>query len=191
MIESSLTISPALTISPEESTGTALLKPLSEWYAVAVKARHEKCVAEILGHKGLTAWLPMQERTHYYGQWRRVHQLPLFPGYVFCQLSLTAHMPVVTTPGVLRIVGAGRNPAPLDETEIQSIRTAAERNALLSSCEYLEGGQRVRIVAGPLAGVSGTVVSASRPFRVRLAVTLLQRAVLLEIDSDQLALEYV
>jgi transcription antitermination factor NusG len=165
-------------------------EPASQWYAVAVQARHEKCVAGMLEHKGLTAWLPMQERTHYYGKRRRIHQLPLFPGYVFCRLD-GAHMPVLTTPGVLRIVGCGRNPAPLDRTEIESIVTAAEKRAHLSSCEYLEGGQRVRIMDGPLEGVAGTVVNSSRPFRVRLAVTLLQRAVLLEIDSDQIALEYL
>jgi transcriptional antiterminator NusG len=165
--------------------------PASNWYAVAVQARHEKCVAGILAHKGLPAWVPMQERTHYYGNRRRVHQIPLFPGYVFCRLAAALHLPVLTTPGVLRIVGTGRHPVPLDESEIQSILTAEEHRARLTSCQYLDGGQRVRIIAGPMAGVSGTVVNASRPIKVRLAVTLLQRAVLLEIDSDQLALEYV
>jgi transcription antitermination factor NusG len=177
--------SPRLT-HPEASTDLE-----APWFAVAVKPRHEKCVTRLMEYKGITSWLPIEERTHRYGVRLRKFEVPLFPGYVFCQLQPAAHMPVVTTPGVLRIAGIGRTPIPLDQAEVQSIRTAALRRAHLRPCEYLEGGEQVRIVAGSLAGVTGTVVSTVRPFRVRLSITLLQRAVLLEIDSDDVIVEYV
>ena len=41
--------------------------------------------------------------------------------------------------------------------------------------------------AGPLAGIEGIVVSAKRPLRLILSVSLLQRSVLLEVDSDCVA----
>jgi transcription antitermination factor NusG len=161
------------------------------WFAVAVKPRHEKAVAGALEQKGYPAWLPLFERVHSYQSRRRKFQIPLFPGYVFCCMQPLARLPVLTTPGVLRIVGAGRTPMPIDEAELQSVRRAVERRAVLRPAFPMESGHKVRIAEGPFAGISGVVVRMRNPFRLLLSITLLQRAVALEIESDQVAIERV
>src|SRR5262249_22305278 len=129
------------------------------------------------------------ERKHRYPSRTRTFQVPLFPGYVFCHLRQPHQLPVLTTPGVLGILGVGKTPTPVENTEIESIRTAMARAALLRNCTVIQTGQRARIVEGPFAGVAGVVLSARSPLRLQLAITLLNRAVLLEIDQSDIALE--
>ena len=50
-------------------------------------------------------------------------ELPLFPGYLFCRFDVRDRLlPILTTPGVIGIVGAGKTPVPVDDEEIEAIR---------------------------------------------------------------------
>ena len=46
------------------------------------------------------------------------------------------------------------------------------------------GGEHVRIEAGPLCGVEGVLVGRKKNSRLVVSVTLLQRAIAVEIDPD-------
>jgi len=47
----------------------------------------------------------------------------LFPGYLFCRLDPRQRwLPVLTTPGVVSIVGTGKEPIAIPETEIETVR---------------------------------------------------------------------
>jgi transcription antitermination factor NusG len=94
----------------------------------------------------------------------------------------------MTTPGVVRIVGAGRTPIPVDNTEISSLKKATEAGVAMSPHHFWQSGEIGRITAGPLAGVEGVVVKSKHSLRLVLSITLLQRAVMLEIDSGSVAL---
>jgi len=92
-------------------------------------------------------------------------------------------VPVLTTPGVIRIVGAGRSPIPVEENEIESIRRAASFGARLEPHHNITAGRRVRLVEGPLAGCEGVVVEVNKGWRLVVSITLLQRSVAVEIDN--------
>ena len=51
---------------------------------------------------------------------------------------------------------------------------------------YLKAGQRVRVEYGSLAGVEGVLVREGAKHRLIVSVELLQRAVSLHIDQDQI-----
>jgi len=159
------------------------------WYALAVKARHDKSVARTLQNKGYEALAPTYRKRHVYGSRSKETELPLFPGYVFCLLDLSRRLPVLTTPGVIQFIGAGRMPLPIDETEISSLRQAILAGATLQPYPFLQAGRRVRIEEGSLTGVRGVVVSLKQGPRVVISISLLQRSVLLEIDCGRLSLE--
>jgi transcription antitermination factor NusG len=162
-----------------------------KWFALVVKSRHEKAVAGLLKEKGFDSWVPTEKKTHRYQSAIKTSDIPLFPGYVFCRFDGTIRLPVLSTPGVVHVVSAGSHLLPVDDIEITSLRTAVERNAPLCPSVFLEGGSRVRIAEGPFEGVTGVVVKSCRPFRLMLSVTLLQRAVLLEIDADNVIVDRV
>lgn len=158
------------------------------WYALGVTARHEKSVARILLHKGFEAFLPVYVNRHQYARRAREFELPLFPGYVFCRFPGNARLPILTTPGVLHVVGAGREPVPVDAGEIAAIQMAASAKSRMSPCPYWKSGQKARVMDGALAGVEGIVMSEKRPEKLVLSISLLKRSVLVEIDAENVVL---
>jgi transcription antitermination factor NusG len=157
--------------------------PDRKWFALSVNVRHEKVVSQLLVNKGFETFLPLHTRRHQYDRRVRKFELPLFPGYLFCRVNPTTRLPVLTTPGVLRMIGAGRVPIPLEDNEIISLQRVANAGIPMSPHPFWQCGQRGRVTIGPLTGIEGTVVGTKQSLRLVLSVTLLQRSVLLEIDS--------
>jgi transcription antitermination factor NusG len=160
------------------------LPRIQEWYALAVKPRHDKAVSRTLENKGYQTFVPLYTKRHHYAARFKETDLPLFPGYVFCRFNPRTKLPVVTTPGVIQILGAGHVPIPVDETEIASLQTALKLQLPVQPFPFLEAGQRVRIAEGALAGIEGVVMSTKQYLRLVVSITLLRRSVLLEIDRD-------
>jgi transcription antitermination factor NusG len=158
----------------------------AKWYALAVKPRHEKVVASTLTTKGFQTFLPLYTKHHEYARCRKDTELPLFPGYVFCCFNALTRLPILTTPGVTQILGIGKTPIPLVEAEIISLQIAVEAAIGLRPFPFPQVGQKVRINEGALAGVEGVVISIKQCLRLVLSITLLQRSVLLEIDSHMI-----
>jgi transcription antitermination factor NusG len=153
-----------------------------QWFALAVKPRHDKAVARSLESKGFETFVPLFTRRRCYSTRYKDSELPLFPGYVFCRFDAGFRLPIVTTPGITQILGNGNSPSPLSETEINSLQTAVRAQLPIEPFPYLKVGQRVRIEEGVLSGVEGIVIRMKQSFRLVLSITLLQRSVLLEVD---------
>jgi transcription antitermination factor NusG len=158
------------------------------WFALVTRPRHEKVASEALTGKGLETFLPLIQRRHQYGRRSREFDVPLFPGYLFCRFHASNRLPVVTTPGIVRIVGAGASPIPVSDIELLSLQIAMRERIPAHPHEFLPGGAKVAITKGPLAGIEGIVVKERDPLRMVVSIDLLQRSVLLEIPTDRVAL---
>jgi transcription antitermination factor NusG len=153
------------------------------WFALQVKGNYESVVAAHLGGKGYEWFLPLyKSRNRWSDRWKEIKR-PLFPGYLFCELDLMNRVPILTIPGVIRIVGTSRNPVAIDETEIASIQAAVKSGLPSQPWPYLRIGRRVRIDSGPLSGLEGILLDFKGAHRLVLSVTLLQRSVGVEIDG--------
>jgi transcriptional antiterminator NusG len=155
------------------------------WYAIRVKSRHEKVVADALKYKGFEGFLPLYKRCARYAGRRRIHDLPLFPGYVFSCFDPMYRLPILVTPGVSYIIGTPDGPTALDTSEIESIRRAVELQLALQPFPYFGIGDKVCITDGALAGVEGILIESKNTIRLVLSVNLLQRSVILEIDRER------
>jgi transcription antitermination factor NusG len=174
----------AILCSPE---ATAPAADNSQWFALAVKSRWEKAVVGALETKGFQTLLPLYKKQHQYTSRFKSFELALFPGYVFCRFNVHTRLPILTTPGVTQILGAGNTPIPVCEAEIVSLLTAIRAHVPLQPFPFPQIGQRMRINRGALAGIEGIVVSFKQCLRLVLSITLLQRSVLLEIDRDHVS----
>jgi transcription antitermination factor NusG len=161
----------------------------AQWFALAVKPRFDKTVAQALERKGYDTLLPLYKKQHKYGTRSKDSELPLFPGYVCCRFDVQTRLPILTTPGVIQVLGAGNAPIPLSEVEINSLQTAMKARLPVKPFPFVDTGQMVRINSGALAGVEGIVISCKQHLRLVLSITLLRRSVLLEIDRDQVSTE--
>ncbi len=86
------------------------------------------------------------------------------------------------TPGVRQIVGVGRTPIPVEDSELEAIRQVLASGLPSQAWQYLQVGQRVRVNHGSLSNLEGILVNFKASNRIVLSVTLLQRSVAMEID---------
>ena len=156
-----------------------------QWYAVRVRSQHEDMVARHLRVRGLEAFLPLYRENRRWSDRFKEVELPLFPGYVFCQFDATCRLPVLTVPGVVHIVGAGKIPLPIDETEIEAIQAAVKSGFPAQPCSFLRMGERVKIEHGPLCGIEGILTGFRGQQRLVLSINLLQRSITVELDGEQ------
>jgi transcription antitermination factor NusG len=152
------------------------------WYALRVKHRHEKAVAQSLQAKGYPAFLPLFRARQRCSRRRTDVQMPFFPGYVFCRLNVLDRLPVLIIPGIFQIVRLGKLFAPVSETEIQSLQVVVNSDLSARPWPFLKAGQAVLIDEGPLRGLAGNLTEVGDKATLVVSVTLLQRSVAVEVD---------
>jgi len=148
------------------------------WYALQVRQKQERTVCTLLSDKGYVSYAPTYKST------------VLFPGYVFCCFDYEARDrvrnggSVVTTPGVIRILG-GIYPTPIPAEEMEAIRLGLAVSLKPEPWPF-QCGQKVKIDSGPLKGISGIVIRSDGKQRLVLSIDLLQRSVAATIEAEWL-----
>jgi len=152
------------------------------WFALSVKPRHERTSAAALRYKGYQEFVPMYRSRRRWSDRIKELELPLFAGYVFCRFDVRHRVPILSTPGVLRIIGAGREPVAVPDNEIEALQAVACSGCTVEPCPYLEAGTQVRVDEGPLRGVEGILLEIKQRERLVLSVSLLSRSIAVEVD---------
>jgi transcription antitermination factor NusG len=169
----------------EDAMSIAQPKQDSElWYAIRVRSRSELLVSTLLRDKGYQEFLPLYKASHRWSDRVKQVDLPLFPGYLFCHLDAKQRLPILTTPGVISFVGAGKTPIPVSDDEVAAIRTIVRSGLAALPWPSLAAGQRILIERGPLAGLEGVALDINKKFRLVVSVPLLQRSVTVEIERS-------
>ena len=153
------------------------------WFALRVRARHEKNIAEMLRGKGYDSFLPLYKCRRRWSNRYKMLDLPLFPGYMFCRFDVHNRLPILKTPGVILIIGIARTPVPIGNAEIDAIRTIVDSGLQSQPWPFLQIGARIRIEHGALSGLEGILLGPRGRHRLIVSVTLLQRSVAVEIDG--------
>jgi len=157
------------------------------WIAVQVRPRYELTTARILRNKGYEEFVPTCRSKRQWSDRRREIEMPLFTGYVFCRIKAEICGPIVTTPGVIRILSIGKKIARIEDSEIEAIQAVVKSGMNVQPYPYLNVGDIVRITNGPLTGVEGIVTKYNNRRHLILSVNMVQRAVLVEIDGWSVA----
>jgi transcription antitermination factor NusG len=153
-------------------------------FALRVKARSEQAAAAALAGKGFCAFLPVYEKVAQWSDRKKRVELPLFPGYLFCRFDPLFRLPILTTPGVLGVVGFGKTPVPVEEHEIEAVKAVVASGLPARPWPFVHAGESVSITAGPLRGVNGTVRRIDDKQQFVVSVSLLQRSVSVAIDPS-------
>jgi len=154
------------------------------WYALQLRTRRESSTAALLSGKGYQTFLPTYKSAKRGSARSNEAHSPLFPGYLFCRFNVCDRLPVLITPGVIGVVGSGRIPIPVEESEIEAIQRMVSTGMRVEPCPYLEVGQLVRIEDGALSGIEGVLTSIRGTRRIVISISLLRRSVALEIDRS-------
>ncbi len=163
------------------------LSAVHPWYAIRTGSHREKVVTTALEAKGYTSYLPSYQTRCRWSDRVVQTSLPLFPGYVFARFDVKERLPIITTPGVVGIIGFGNEPAPVDDAELEAIQIVLRSGLAAEPCPFLHEGQPVRIKHGSLTGVQGILLKKKSNWRFVVSLSILQRSVSVEVDHDWVA----
>ena len=156
------------------------------WYAVHTFSRQERKVEKGLVVKGIDTFLPKINRPSRKYKSVNLVDIPLFPGYLFVHTDLDVnYYNIIRQSGVVRILGYKKQWTPVPEDTIRNIEILIQSGRYLESWPSLEPGKKVRVVDGPLEGVSGVIIRRkNKKQRIVVGVELLGRSVSAELSED-------
>jgi transcription antitermination factor NusG len=156
------------------------------WYALYTRSRFEKKLMSELVDRSIEVFLPMREVLSRWKDRKKKVWLPLFPGYLFVyQVDTPANRyRILNVPGAVRFVGFQGQTAPIPQEQIEGVRKFLEAKLAVDPYPYMTIGRRVEVIAGPLAGIRGTLVQKKGRFRFVIQVDLIRQAVSVEIDAS-------
>jgi transcription antitermination factor NusG len=152
------------------------------WYALRVRSGHEKAIARVLRDRGYIEFLPLYSSVRRWSDRLEKLEVPLFPGYMFCQFAPGERTTIVKIPGIKDVVGMGRTPYPVDVAEITALQAVVRSGLLMQPWPFLKVGQRVVICEGPLRHIEGILKEIQGDHRLIVSVTLLQRSVAVSVQ---------
>ena len=158
----------------------------AKWYAIQTRSRHEKRVAEQLQAKSIESFLPTHRCRH---KWRNGVladvELPLFPGYLFARPSPGERIVLLQLPGIVGLAASSARPTAVPDNDIDALRKITSRLGA-EPHPFLNVGDRVRIVAGPLAGLEGILTRRKQELRLVLSVQIIMRSISVEVSEHDI-----
>jgi transcription antitermination factor NusG len=164
--------------------GGSLMLAAQPWWVVHTKPRCEKALAWDLERSEIAYFLPLVRRTVYGGGRRRISLVPLFSSYLFVAGDEQARYAVLQTHRACNII-------PVEDqhllvSELTSIERALAGEATLDLCPQAVVGRMMRVTHGPFRDVVGKVIRRDSVTRLMMQVSILGRAVEMDIDADLL-----
>ncbi len=157
----------------------------SPWHAVQVLTNHEKRVTQHLSCRSLEHYLPVYSERSKWSDRTVTLDRPLFPGYVFIRFTPGERLSVLSTPGVLHLLGKGTTGL-IPCIEIERIQAALTNGHLLQPHPAISKGMRVRMKEGIFAGVEGKVAHIRQNCKVVLALSGVDQCFSLEAQMNEI-----
>ena len=149
------------------------------WWVAKVKPRQEKALAFDLMERSIEYYLPMYKKTTR----RRDNNKPrktilcLFSGYISFRPALRTERTIFATNRVVSLVQV-RNQTHFVK-QLNQIYHTLDLGVALEPCPHaadLAPGQPVEVVAGPMRGITGTVIKMQSTQKLILSVDILGKA---------------
>jgi len=157
------------------------------WHVLHVISNHEKCVAQHLAVRSVEHYLPLYSQPAKWTDRTVIAERPLFSGYVFARFSPHNRLTVISTPGILRILGDEQRNM-VSGAEIEKIRTGLATGLLLRPHHGVAVGTRVRVRDGVFSGVEGLVTEFRHQCKVVIALSAVHQCFSLDVGLDELSI---
>ena len=145
-----------------------------QWYAAYTKYQKECQFRDMLDTKKICHYLPLD-----------MNSKPLFPCYVFVQLPESQLHQVRYLRGFVRWVGFGNGPAIIPGKQIETMKTIADISEdFYSQSTRLLRGDSVRLIKGPLRGMTGMLVRDQSNTKLAMEISHLNQAIILSVPLD-------
>ena len=163
----------------------------AHWYVIWTRSNCEQSVHEQLHSRGYETLLPTVDKWSRRRHARCLYRAPLFPGYLFVRHAIdkSSYIDISSAKGIVRILGERWDKlATVSDEEIEAISRIDQSDMPRMPYPYLQIGQTVRIISGPLANVEGIFVkSEPKTGLLVLSIELLRRSLAVEVDCTLVA----
>lgn len=155
---------------------------VGQWWVAHVKSRNEKALAHDLIRRNIGYFLPMSWKVRRQSGRTIKSLLPLFGGYLFFCGEENERLELLQTNRVANLIVVNDQETLVNE--LVQIEQALRAGVPLTPHKFAKVGQRCKIIAGPLCGLTGIVVRTGNTARLLLQVEILGQGAAVEIDVD-------
>ena len=113
-------------------------------------------------------------------------QLPLFPGYIFVRTQVDQRVRILQVPGVLSIISSNGKPLPMLDGEIERLQASLQQGSEFEPHDYLQVGQRVRLIRGPFEGYEGILLQKKNKTQIVMSIHQIMRSFALTVAAEDL-----
>jgi len=154
------------------------------WYAIYVKSRHEKKVAELLEEKGIEAYVPLKKILKQWSDRKRWVEEPVLTCYVFVNIEGSQRESVLQTPSVVGYVRSNRKDAGISNQEIEIMKCILSEPEIEVNLETerLRVGQLCEVISGPLIGKKVKLYELKGKKKVGVCLEELKIGLIVDID---------
>lgn len=173
----------------ERQTGVIPSSARSQWLCVRTVVGREDYAQQGIEALGHECYLPKYEKIVSHARQRRVVQRAFFPGYLFVAAghTLGGVAAINLARRVLAVVGGSHGEMRVPEQLIGELRARENASGFIEiSANSFRPGQKVRIVAGPFAGVTAMFAESSDERRVTILIELLGKSHSVSVYSSAL-----
>jgi transcriptional antiterminator RfaH len=157
----------------------------SSWAVVRSKPRQERRAAKNLQAQGYETLLPLQNVTVRRSKKLVDMSVPLFPGYLFVQMSEQCSRSILSTFGVSQLItGEGGKPKKIDPKIIDEIFKHCDETGHYISPDYFQTGDDVKLVRGAFESAVAKVQSFQSEDRLWIFLDLMGQSVKVSVSRS-------
>ena len=137
-----------------------ILEDKRKWFVFYTKSRQEKKISELLLKSGFEPFLPIQKVMRQWSDRKKKVEVPLFNSYIFVKIEEYNIVEILKIPGVSWNIKHNGQPAFLREKEFDLINRYLETGLFIETTSEVTDitlGAKVRVLDGPLKGMSGVL----------------------------------
>ena len=159
-----------------------------KWLVFYTKSRAEKKTLELLLKLGFDAWLPTHKVVRQWSDRKKKVEVPLFNSYIFVNDIEANISEILKVPGVSWNIRHNGSPAVLRMSEQATIKRFMDTGLTLEiqTTQELKQGQEVKVMDGPLKGLTGEVESNHNEGKLYVSIESLGQQILVSIDKNVL-----
>jgi len=155
------------------------------WYAVCTKSRCEKSLVSKLNEKGIEAWIPLQRTLKQWSDRKKRVEEVMIRSYIFVHIQPQQYDEVLKNPGAVRFIWFNGEPAVIPDSQIEILKLISDSDVKVTTvASRLAPGTPVKIIAGPLEGLTGELVNSCGKYHVVIRIDHVYSALSLTISPQ-------
>lgn len=156
---------------------------MDQWYVAHTKPRCEKKLAQYCEQKNVFVTLPCYRSAHNYRSKTAVFRKPLFPGYVFIQMTAEQRQVVLQSDHIANLLDV--HDQDLFSRQLGEVMHALKTDLEILLAPAIGEGSRVKIKSGPLRGIEGWVEKRDGISVVLLRLDFIGQAAAVKLEATE------